>query len=116
MKRKSTKPVVLAAALAAACAALADGQPRSRAALHGQGDTLRDGRVDQFRERAHGFHGRGRGAQARRLFVNSDGWSEEKAAFCRAHGIELVVAERVPSPGLPARSTTALRGQLGVDR
>ena len=50
------------------------------------------------------------------FFVNSDGWTEAKAAFCRAHGIELVVAERVPSPGLPARSTTALRGQLGVDR
>ena len=50
------------------------------------------------------------------FFVNSDGYSDEKAAFCRARGIELVVAARVPSPGLPARSTTALRGQLGVDR
>ena len=29
---------------------------------------------------------------------------------------EVEAAERVPSPGLPARSTTALRGQLGVDR
>lgn len=48
------------------------------------------------------------------FFVNSDGWSQEKADFCRARGIELVVAERVPSPGLPARSTTALRGLLGV--
>ena len=48
------------------------------------------------------------------FFVNSDGYSDEKAAFCRARGIELVVAARVPSPGLPARSTTALRGMLGV--
>lgn len=47
------------------------------------------------------------------FFVNSDGYSEEKAEFCRARGIELVVAERIPSPGLPARSTTALRGLLG---
>jgi len=47
------------------------------------------------------------------FFVNSDGWSQAKADFCRARGIELVVAERVPSPGLPARSTTALRGLLG---
>lgn len=48
------------------------------------------------------------------FFVNSDGYSEEKAQFCRERGIELVVAERIPSPGLPARSTTALRTQLGV--
>lgn len=48
------------------------------------------------------------------FFVNSDGYSEAKAAFCRERGIELVVAERIPSPGLPARSTTALRGQLGI--
>lgn len=46
------------------------------------------------------------------FFVNSDGYSEDKAAFCKAHGIELVVAERIPSPGLPARSTTALRTML----
>lgn len=48
------------------------------------------------------------------FFVNSDGYTEEKAEFCRARGIELVVAERIPSPGLPARSTTALRGMLGA--
>ncbi|MGN0854963.1 MAG: adenylyltransferase/cytidyltransferase family protein [Kiritimatiellia bacterium] len=49
------------------------------------------------------------------FFVNSDGYSEAKAAFCRTHGIELVVAERIPSPGLPARSTTALRRMLGAN-
>lgn len=47
------------------------------------------------------------------FFVNSDGFSEEKAEFCREHGIELVVAERIPSPGLPARSTTDIRNMLG---
>lgn len=48
------------------------------------------------------------------FFVNSDGWTQEKADFCRAHGITLIVAERVPESGLPARSTTALRQQLGA--
>ena len=47
------------------------------------------------------------------FFVNSDGYSEEKAQFCRERGIELVVAERIPEPGLPARSTTAIRRMLG---
>lgn len=47
------------------------------------------------------------------FFVNSDGYSEDKAVFCREHGIELVVAERIPSPGLPARSTTDIRNMLG---
>lgn len=47
------------------------------------------------------------------FFVNHDGYSEEKAEFCRTHGIELVVADRVPSAGLPARSTTAIREMLG---
>ena len=43
------------------------------------------------------------------FFVNEDGVSEEKRRFCAEHGIELVVAARVPAEGLPARSTTALR-------
>ena len=46
------------------------------------------------------------------FFVNKDGWSAEKEAFCREHGIRLVVSDRLPSPGLPARSTTALRTML----
>ena len=46
------------------------------------------------------------------FFVNKDGWSQEKEDFCKARGIRLVVAERIPSPGLPARSTTALRTML----
>ena len=49
------------------------------------------------------------------FFVNRDGWSQTKADFCRERGIELVVAERVPADGLPARSTTALRKELKVE-
>ena len=47
------------------------------------------------------------------FFVNHDGWSEEKERFCRERGIKLVVADRVPAEGLPARSTTAIRASLG---
>ena len=46
------------------------------------------------------------------FFVNRDGWSEEKERFCRERGIRLVVAERLPAEGLPARSTTAIRERL----
>ncbi len=42
--------------------------------------------------------------------VNEDGDQPEKREFCRAHGIEYVVLERVPHAGLPARSSTDLRG------
>ena len=42
--------------------------------------------------------------------VNEDGDQPEKRDFCRAHGIEYVVLKRVPHAGLPARSSTALRG------
>ena len=46
------------------------------------------------------------------FFVNHDGWSEEKERFCRERGIRLVVADRIPAEGLPARSTTAIREAL----
>jgi cytidyltransferase-like protein len=42
--------------------------------------------------------------------VNEDGDQPEKRAFCREHGIEYVVLQRLPHAGLPARSSTALRG------
>jgi cytidyltransferase-like protein len=42
--------------------------------------------------------------------VNEDGDEPEKRDFCRAHGIEYVVLQRVPHAGLPARSSTDLRG------
>jgi len=42
--------------------------------------------------------------------VNADGHKPEKADFCARHGIEYQVLERRPKEGLPARSSTALRG------
>ncbi len=42
--------------------------------------------------------------------VNEDGDKPEKREFCAAHGLEYVVLERVPHEGLPARSSTDLRG------
>ena len=50
------------------------------------------------------------------FFVNRDGWSQAKADFCRERGIELVVADRTPAEGLPVRSTTALRSELGIGK
>lgn len=43
------------------------------------------------------------------FFVNEEGYTWEKQAFCEMHGIELIVSKRIPSTGLPVRSTTALR-------
>ncbi len=42
--------------------------------------------------------------------VNEDGDKPEKRAYCEAHGIEYVVLQRRPKPGLPRRSSTDLRG------
>ena len=41
--------------------------------------------------------------------VNSDGGNEEKRRLCEARGIEYVVLERTPEPGLTARSSTDLK-------
>lgn len=43
------------------------------------------------------------------FFVNEDGHTPDKEAICRERGIEYIVSKRIPSSGLPARSTTALR-------
>jgi cytidyltransferase-like protein len=43
------------------------------------------------------------------LIVNDDGDSPAKRALCERLGIDYVVLARVPAPGLPARSTSALR-------
>ena len=48
------------------------------------------------------------------FFVNTDGYTPEKKAFCEELGIELVVSHRVPEAGLPARSTTALRQECRI--
>ena len=48
------------------------------------------------------------------FFVNSDGYTPNKEAFCRELGIRLIVSKRVPGAGLPARSTTALRQECRI--
>ena len=42
--------------------------------------------------------------------VNEDGDKPEKRDYCAAHGIEYVVLQRLPKPGLPRRESTHLRG------
>ena len=44
--------------------------------------------------------------------VNEDGDCEEKRQYCTLHGIEYKVLQRIPSPGLPARSSTEIRQSL----
>lgn len=41
--------------------------------------------------------------------VNEDGGNEEKKRFCKEHGIEYVVLQRLPKAGLQARSSTELK-------
>jgi cytidyltransferase-like protein len=42
--------------------------------------------------------------------VNEDGDKGGKREYCAQHGIEYLVLKRIPAPGLPARSSTDLRG------
>ena len=42
--------------------------------------------------------------------VNEDGDRPEKRTYCEAHGIQYLVLQRTPAPGLPPRSSTDLRG------
>lgn len=42
--------------------------------------------------------------------VNDDGDKPEKRQFCAENGLEYIVLERRPAPGLPPRSSTDLRG------
>lgn len=48
------------------------------------------------------------------FFVNTDGFTPAKEAFCKKLGIRLIVSERRPQSGLPARSTTALRQECRI--
>lgn len=48
------------------------------------------------------------------FFVNEDGYTPDKQKFCQELGIELVVSKRLPRPGLPPRSTTALRKECRI--
>jgi len=50
------------------------------------------------------------------FFVNSDGSSDEKRAFIESRGIRYVTSSRIPHGGLPVRSTTDIRGELGKDQ
>lgn len=47
------------------------------------------------------------------FFVNADGSSEEKRAFIESRGIRYVTSSRLPHEGLPVRSTTSIREELG---
>jgi cytidyltransferase-like protein len=44
--------------------------------------------------------------------VNSDGFTEGKRRLCEENGVELVVLERIPEEGLPARSSSQSKKEL----
>jgi cytidyltransferase-like protein len=44
--------------------------------------------------------------------VNSDGYTEGKKRLCEENGVELVVLERIPEDGLPARSSSGSKKDL----
>ncbi len=43
------------------------------------------------------------------LIVNQDGHTPEKEKLCKDMGVEYVILERIPEPGLPARSSSATK-------
>jgi len=43
------------------------------------------------------------------FIVNEDGHSPAKEDLCKELGIEYIILQRIPEPGLPPRSTTAIR-------
>jgi cytidyltransferase-like protein len=46
------------------------------------------------------------------FIVNSDGHSPEKENLCKKLGIEYIVLERIPEPGLPERSSSVTKKEL----
>jgi cytidyltransferase-like protein len=44
--------------------------------------------------------------------VNHDGFTEGKKRICEENGVELIVLERIPEEGLPARSSSASKKEL----
>jgi len=48
------------------------------------------------------------------LFLNEDGHTFEKETLCKELGIEYIISKRIPSEGLPSRSTTALRKECRI--
>ena len=46
------------------------------------------------------------------FLVNSDGYTIDKKRVCEENGVELVVLERIPEEGLPARSSSGSKKEL----
>jgi cytidyltransferase-like protein len=46
------------------------------------------------------------------FIVNSDGHTAGKEELCKKHGIEYLVLDRVPEPGLPARSSSGTKRDM----
>lgn len=46
------------------------------------------------------------------FIVNSDGHNTEKETLCRKHGIEYIVLDRLPEPGLPERSSSKTKRDM----
>jgi len=44
--------------------------------------------------------------------VNKDGHSADKEALCKREGVEYVVLDRIPEPGLPGRSSSETKREL----
>lgn len=46
------------------------------------------------------------------FIVNSDGHTPEKEILCKKHGIEYIILDRIPEPGLPERSSSETKLSL----
>lgn len=46
------------------------------------------------------------------FIVNADGHTPEKEKLCRELGVEYLILERIPEPGLPARSSSVAKREL----
>lgn len=46
------------------------------------------------------------------LIVNHDGHSADKEELCRKEGVEYIVLDRIPEPGLPARSSSETKREM----
>ncbi len=46
------------------------------------------------------------------FIVNTDGHTPEKENLCRELGVEYIILERIPEPGLPARSSSDIKHDL----
>lgn len=46
------------------------------------------------------------------FIVNTDGYTDGKARICKENNVELVVLERIPEDGLPARSSSSSKKEL----